>query len=251
MLNSIAGFDRRDPTSLRETVPNYLEPLGKEIKGIRIGVDQDYCTAGVDAEVTKAVLAAAKVFVGLGGDIREVKVRSIRDAIMAQHTIFAAEAAAAHERTYPSRALEYGAKFRGILEKGVNTRGLDYAKAYATRQDVTYQFEMLFDEVDLLLCPSMAMTLSLQDFPPYEGPVAEETLLALHQVTAPFSLLGNPTISIPCGFNSQGLPLSLQLVGRHGEESLMMQVAHAYEQSTEWHETRPPCTCQREPREHA
>lgn len=69
--------------------------------------------------------------------------------------------------------------------------------------------------------------------------VEPESLLSLVQVTAPFDLTGNPAIALPCGFSPQGLPLGLQIVGRHGEEGLLMRAAHAYEQATDWHQRRP------------
>ena len=98
----------------------------------------------------------------------------------------------------------------------------------------------LFQKVDLLLCPSMAtVPVLLKDFSP-QGIIPRERVQTLLRLTAPFNLTGSPTISVPCGFSTQGLPLSLQLIGRHGEESTVMQAGYAYEQATEWHKQRPP-----------
>ena len=79
---------------------------------------------------------------------------------------------------------------------------------------------------------------SLKDFSP-QGILARERVEALLRHTIPFNLTGSPTISVPCGFSAEGLPLSLQLIGRHGEEGTVLQAGHAYEQATEWHNRRP------------
>jgi amidase len=94
--------------------------------------------------------------------------------------------------------------------------------------------------VDLLLCPSMALAPMALDGRSVEEVVTPEVGHVLLRFTSPFSLTGNPTISVPCGFTREGLPLSLQLIGRHGEEATVMQAGHAYEQATEWHKRRPP-----------
>jgi amidase len=97
----------------------------------------------------------------------------------------------------------------------------------------------LLQKADLLLCPSMsAVPMLLKDFSPY-GVLSREASAALLTHTAPFDLTGSPTISVPCGFSAEGLPLSMQLVGRHGEEGIVMQAGHAYEQATDWHKRHP------------
>lgn len=240
MLRAIAGFDPRDPTTRRAAVPDYLDALQDGVKGIRIGVDEQYCTEGVDAQVSKAVLAASSVLEGLGASIREVKVSSINEASEIWYTICAAETAAAHQRWYPSRADDYGPTFRAFLADGVKVSGIDYAKADVTRQVVRRMLDDVLQEVDLLLCPSMpTLPMLLKDFPP-DAVLSREGSVPLLRHTAPFDLAGSPTISVPCGFSAEGLPLSLQLIGRPDEEGLVMQAGHAYEQATEWHKRRPP-----------
>lgn len=240
ILRAIAGFDPRDPTTRRETVRDYLDTVYNGVKGIRIGVDEAYCTAGVDPQLSKAVLATTRVLQGLGASIHEVRVSGIDEATAAWYPICAAEAAAAHEQTYPSRADDYGPTFRAFLEDGVKVRGIDYAKAHVARQRVCRMVDDVLQKVDLLLCPSMPMPpMPLTDLSP-QGILSREMVRTLLRHTAPFDLTGSPTISVPCGFTDAGLPLSLQLIGRHGEEGVVMQAGHAYEQATEWHTRRPP-----------
>jgi amidase len=239
MLRAIAGFDPKDPTTRRVTVRDYLDTVYNGVKGIRIGVDEAYCTTGADPQVSKAVLATTAVFKDLGASIQEVKVSGIEEAADAWYTICAAETAAAHEQFYPSRADDYGPTFRAFLAEGAKIRGIDYAKAHVTRQAVRRMLDDLLQKVDLLLCPSApVIPMLLKDFPPNAVLTRADTPGLLRH-TGPFDLTGSPTISVPCGFSTEGLPLSLQLIGRHDEEGLVMQAGHAYEQATGWHKRRP------------
>ena len=98
----------------------------------------------------------------------------------------------------------------------------------------------LLQSVDLLLCPTMGMLPVALDGLTFEEVISPERAHDLLSFTAPFSLSGSPTISLPCGFSTEGLPFSLQIIGRHGDESLVMQAGCAYEEATEWHKQRPP-----------
>lgn len=237
MLRSIAGFDPKDPTTRRVTVRDYLDTVYNGVKGLRIGVDEEYCTKGVDPQVSKSILATVSVFKDLGASIHEVKFSPDDDPFW--FTICAAETAAAHEQFYPARTNDYGPTFRSFLEEGVKVRGIDYVKAHVKRQVVRRDLDNVLQKVDLLLCPSMSTVPTLlKDFPP-DAVLSREGSAALLRHTAPFDLTGSPTISVPCGFSTEGLPLSLQLIGRHDEEGLVMQAGHAYEQATDWHKRRP------------
>ena len=240
MLRSIAGFDPKDPTSRRESVRDYLDLIYNDITALRIGVDEAFCTEGADPEVAQAVLATVNVFKDLGADIREVKVSGIDyETLDSWFTICAAEALVAHAETYPSRADDYGPTFRSFLEEGVKVTGADYVKAHIARQSVCRMIDDLWQDVDLLLCPSMSnVPVPLKDFSPHAR-LSRKGAASLLRHTAPFDFSGSPTISVPCGFSSDGLPLSLQLVGRHSEEGIVMQAGHAYEQATEWHTRHP------------
>jgi amidase len=239
ILRAIAGFDPKDPTTRRVTVRDYLDTVYNGVKGLRIGIDQAYCSKAVDPQVSKAVLATTTVFRELGASIQEVEFPVTDEMLDDWFTICAAETAAAHEKTFPSQAGDYGPTFCSFLEEGVKVRGTDYAKAHARRQAVRRLLDNLLQKIDLLLCPSMAtLPMLLKDFPP-DARLSREGTPGLLRHTAPFDLTGSPTISVPCGFSTEGLPMSLQLVGRHDEEGLVMQAGHAYEQATEWHKRRP------------
>jgi amidase len=240
VLGVIAGFDPRDPTTRRDAVPDYLAGLSTDLRGLTIALDERYCTEGTDPEVTRAVLAAAPVFRDLGARIHTVNVTGIVAAANDWYVVCAVEAAAAHEPYFPARANEYGPTFRSLLEDGARATGREYAKAQFRRQEIARIVDDLWQSADLLLCPSMPMPPPpLSELRP-DSVLAADAVAPLLRFTAPFDFTGSPTISVPCGFTAAGgLPLSLQLVGRHGDEATVLRAGHAFEQVTEWHRRKP------------
>lgn len=239
ILRTIAGFDPKDPTTRRESVRDYMDTVYNGAKSLRIGVDESYCTKGVDPVVRNSVLATVQVFKDLGAEIHEVDVSGINDATPLWYSMCASEAAAAHAETFPSRADDYGPTFRTFLENGVKVTGAHYVKAHIARQSVRRLIDDVLQQVDILLCPAMSTPpMEVKDFSP-QAVLPAKAVPALLAFTGPMDFSGSPTITLPCGFTDDGLPLGLQLVGRHGEEGTIMQAAHAYEQATEWHTRKP------------
>jgi amidase len=239
MLEAISGLDPNDPTSLPNPVPNMLEGLDKGATGVRVGFDENYATNDIDPELGESVLAAVKVLEGLGAEIVEVKLPDMDEFVAAWPVLCSAEAVAAHEANYPARRDDYGPWFRGWLDMGASVTGADYAKANVLRAACTGHLRRIFAGIDILACPSMSS-------PPYPvtpeelyGPIPDSRVPKFQRFTAPFDFNGTPTLSMPCGMNKEGLPLSLQLVGRHLSEPLLCQVGHAYEAATEWHTMHP------------
>jgi amidase len=238
MLAVLAGPDPADPTAARRPVPDYLAALSEGIAGIRIGVDEAYITNDTMPEMAAAILAATAVLAQRGATIRPVRVPDIRPATDAALTILSAECARAHEAWYPTRAAEYGPHLRELIDDGRALTALDYAAAQATREAFRGQLAECFEEIDLLLCPPMfshaAPAAVMNDMP--GGLRAFAQIL---RFTAPYNLAGTPTLTLCCGFASDGLPLALQLVGRPFEEELLLRAGHAYESATEWHRRHP------------
>ena len=239
LLQAIAGFDPKDPTTRREPVPDYQSAINNGINGVRIGVDWSYCSRA-DKSTNAAIHAAAKVFSNCGARTEEVTFSAIEESIAAWGIIFTGECGASHEATYPSRAADYSSAFCSFLQNAEKLRGIDYAKAHATRQITARMIDDLLQKVDLLLCPTMGVVPMRLNGLALEEVITPEVGHDLLFFTSPFSLSGNPTISIPCGFSEEGLPLSLSLIGRDSDEALILQVANAYEQATPWHHRRPP-----------
>ena len=239
ILQAISGFDPNEPTSLPAPIPNMLEGIDKGIKGIRIGLDEQYATKDIDPELAEAVLAGVKVLENLGAEIVKVQLPDMDQYIAAWLVLCSAEAVAAHEATYPSQRDNYGPWFRGWLDMGAKVTGGEYVKANNLRAACTGYLRRVFEQIDVLACPSTAG-------PPYPvkpeelyGPMPESREPKFQRFTVPFNFNGAPTLSVPCGMNSEGLPLSLQFVGKHLSEPLLCQVGHAYERATEWHKMHP------------
>jgi amidase len=239
VLNAIAGYDIEDPTSLNIAVPDFTAGIGKDIKGLRIGIDAGY-NAQVDPEVGSALQSVAAQLESLGAEIVEVDVTGIEEGGDYWFTLTGIEAVHHHAAFYPSRADEYGPVFRSLLEHGSSRSAVEVSRAYTARRRVRQVMNRSFQHMDMLLCPSMAGPApSLQDFPP-QLVMPAEAIGPVVFYQAPFNFSGSPTLSVPMGFSTSGLPLSLQLVGRHCEEALLIQVASAYEQATQWHKHIAP-----------
>jgi amidase len=241
MLQAIAGLDPDDPTSLPAPVPDMLAGLDKGIKGIRIGFAEGYAVTDVDPEISAAVVAGVKVLEGLGAEIVEVQLPDMDEYIAGWSVLCSAEAVAAHRATYPSRRDEYGPWFRGWLDMGDTVSGAEYARANNLRAVCTGHLRSVFQQIDVLTCPAMVEP----PFPvtPEEQygslPVVDAERYRRQRFTVPFDFNGAPTLTVPCGRSSQGLPLSLQLAGKHLSEPLLCQVGSAYERATEWHNMHP------------
>jgi amidase len=238
VLRAIAGHDSADDTSLSAAVPDYVITLEGGANGIRIGVDEKYIAQAASPEVAAAVVDAIRTLERLGARIMKVALPEVEAGIAAWTTICTADAAAAHESTFPAQASEYGPGFRSFLELGAAVRGQDYAKAHMVRERFANRFQDLFDQIDLVACPSMPFaSLPAGGMPPdARGLTGASSLL---HFTAPFNLSRNPTLSQPCGKSASGPPPSLQLVGRRLGEATLLQVGAAFERATEWHTQRP------------
>ena len=238
ILEVIAGFDPNDPTSLPNPVPNMLEGVGQDLQGVRIGFDEHYATNDIDTELADAVRAGVAVLADQGAEIVEVEMPDIDEYVSAWPTLCATEAVVAHAAYYPFRRDAYGPWFQGWLDMGAKVSGAEYVKANNLRAACTGHLRRVFAEIDVLVCPSMSA-------PPHV--VTEEVLYGAYEprdpkfqrFTVPFNYNGAPTLSVPCRMNSDGLPLSIQFVGKHLTEPLLCRVGHAYECATPWHDLHP------------
>lgn len=238
MLEAISGSDTNDKWALKDSVPNMLEGIDRGIKDVRIGFDENFATKDVDTELAEAVSDGVELLQELGAEIIEVEIPDMDEYVLAWPTICSWEAVKAHAECYPSHREHYGPWFQGWLDMGAEVTPADYQKAHKLRTECTDHLSRVFQDIDVLVCPSMSA-------PPH--PVTPELLYGpketrparFQRFTAPFNYNGAPTLSVPCGMNSEGLPLSIQFVGKDLSEPLLVQIGHAYESATTWHTLHP------------
>lgn len=236
VLQVIAGRDEKDSTSLPAPVPDYAAAVGRGVAGLLIGLDERYVTEGMDPEVAGLVMATVEVFKAGGAEIVPVRIPWDDAWSATWSTICAAETALVHEMYFPAQRERYGPRLAAFIELGLRTTAVELARAWETRRQFNGALAAVFAGVDVVLCPSFGLAI-----PPAEDmPQERDTLGRTMRYTAPFDFSGNPTISVPCGFTSDGMPASLQLVGRHLDEETVIAAGAFYEQETSWNTRRPP-----------
>ena len=240
VLQAIAGRDINDPTALLDPVPDMLAQIESGVKGVRIGLDEGYVTNGVDSQLSRAVLDGVRVLEGLGAEIVDVKMPDVDRYLPSWHVLCPAEALDAHRQYYPSRRDDYGPFFRDWLDKGAKVSGADYAQANNMRAECNGLIREALQDVDVLACPSTIGPAHPVTPEALYGPLDDNRGTAFQRFTVPYDFNGAPTLSVPCGFSGDGLPLSLQFVGKHLAEPLLCRIGHTYEQATDWHTRRPP-----------
>jgi len=242
MLGAIAGHDRKDPTSLRAEVPDYLDGIEDGVKGLRIGVAPAFVALGADSDAVAAVEGARAALAGLGATIVEVTFPDASPVLKDWFPLCAVEAASAHAETFPSRRDAYGPILRGFLDLAKDVTADDMHRMALRRLAFRGEVEAAFDGIDLLLLPVQGMS----------GPTQADILTAaeadpviadLLRFSCIFNMTGQPTITLPAGFTAKGRPVGVQLIGRHLDEALLARAGHAFQGTTDWHLVRPPGMC--------
>jgi aspartyl-tRNA(Asn)/glutamyl-tRNA(Gln) amidotransferase subunit A len=241
IMNSISGYDPNDPTSSKIENPDYLKALSSEIRGLRIGVIKEISEAPIESEVKESFIKALDHLTKLGTIVEEISWPIYRYSMPIASIIQMAEATSYHRELIIKNGAKIYSPVRLRLEAGIFITASDYISAQRARTLFFHESMELFKKIDLIATPTVPVT---------AFPIGKNSLCVsdqkinvvslLTQYTRPFNLNGFPAISIPCGFSKEDLPIGLQLVGRPFDESTVLCVAHAYEQSTEWHLRRPP-----------
>lgn len=239
MLGVIAGADVNDPTALNDPVPDYLAEVGRNIRGVRVGIDRSYVSDGIEPQVVRALREAERTLVDLGAKVREVRFPPFQKLVSLWIPLCSVETAIAHQSTYPERKSEYGPDLAMLIEQGRAMTGLDVGTINQERLKFNGGLATLFEDIDLLLVPTMPVPIpSLEKMSEYgEDP---DVLLGVLRFTAPFDFSGSPSITLPMGIDQDGMPLSMQLIGRRVAEDLLVRAGHAYQTVTDWHMRRPP-----------
>jgi aspartyl-tRNA(Asn)/glutamyl-tRNA(Gln) amidotransferase subunit A len=259
VLGVIAGHDSRDSTSVPRPVPNYAASLTGDIKGLKLGLPKEYLVGGLDPEVKQAVEAAVQQLARLGAEIVEVSLPHTDYAVATYYIIATAEASANLARF---DGIRYGARVDGAdpTELYCRTRGAGfgaevkrriilgtyvlssgyydayYLRAQKVRTLIRQDFLRAFEQVDALVTPTTP-TAAFKIGEKADDPIQ---MYLADIFTISCNLVGNCGMSVPCGFTkSPKLPIGLQLLGKPFGEETILKIAHAYEQSTDWHKERP------------
>ena len=238
MLDIIAGHDPLDPGSAPQVAGGYAAALGRDVKGVRVGIIRHFYTRDMkaDPEMTAGIEAAVRQLAELGAEVREVETVPLGDFLACNRTLLTSEAFAIHEKWMRERPGDYGALARERLMAGAFVRAADYINAGRLRRKMTDAFHALFRDIDVVVTAS-----SMDPACRIDDPQAIEYTYG-RQARAPFNVTGSPALSMPAGFSSAGLPLSIQIVGAPFSEALIYRVAHAYEQAARWMERHPVLT---------
>ncbi len=258
LLNVLSGRDLRDSTSAPVDVPDFTAVIGKDIKGLKIGIPKEYFIEGLDPDVEAAVKEAVRKFESLGAVPVEVSLPHTGYAVATYYVLATSEASSNLARYdgvkygfraegkdlidmyMKSRAQGFGPEVKRRIILGTYALSSGYYDAYykkaqQVRTLIKNDFENAFKKVDVIVTPTSptaAFRLGEKTADPLQMYLADIFTISVN-------LAGVPGISIPCGFTSGNLPIGLQLIGRHFDEETLLKASFAYEQSTEWHERKP------------
>ena len=259
LLQTIAGHDPLDSTSMPLPTPDYRRALTGDVRGMRIGVPAEYFIAGIQPETEQAVRFAIARLADLGAEIIEVNMPTTAEALPVYYLIAPAEASAnlarydgvrfglsagatdIWENYRQTRGAGFGPEVKRRIMLGAYALSAGYYDAYYLRAQkvrtlIRRDFERAFAQVDVMACPTSPFTafkIGEKADDPLQMYLADIFTLSLN-------LAGNCGLSMPCGFDSSGLPIGLQLLGPAFGEEKILRAAHAFEQATAWHLPHPP-----------
>ncbi len=238
LLQVIAGYDSEDITSVQLDVPNYGAALRQRPTSVRLGVAHDFFFERLDPEIQKATNDALSVLEKLTAGVTEVAIPA-RNQEELRSTVRAAEAYAYHAEFIAKSPDLYQPETVARLRPGADISASAYIEARRQLDRTRRSIGQVFQTVDAIVTPtSPILPPPITDFNHDRGGSAD-FLVRNIQNTSPFNVYGWPTISIPCGFSTSGLPMGLQISGPPGRDAVVLQIAHAYEQATQWHKQVP------------
>ena len=255
LMNVMAGFDARDSTSLERPAEDYLRHLGEGVQGLRIGLPKEFFAEGLSADVARSIEAAVAEYRRLGATVVDISLPNMALSVPVYYVLAPAEASSNLSRydgvRYGHRAAEYrdladmyrrsraegfGAEVKRRILIGTYVLSHGYYDAYYIRAQklrrlIARDFVEAFRECDVIMGPTAPGTAFR--FGEKSGDPVQMYLSDIYTIAV--NLAGLPGMSIPCGFDTQGLPVGLQIIGNYFDEARMIGVAHAFQQATDWH----------------
>ena len=231
LLNIIAGHDPKDAYSIKMSGnKDYAKLIGEDVKHATIGIAMNDFFTDIDQEIKEAIDKSVDLFKQLQTNIKEVTIPGIEEIAEAQAVTIKSEASAVHADSLQ--------EYEGIIDEEVferlvaskEVKGYEYVQAQTKRNKLITDLNHIFDEVDVLLVPTLPIL--PPDINQREVTINNTTVTTQHallKLTAPFNYTGNPSLSIPCGMSKSGLPIGLQLIGRHHDEERLYQLGDALE----------------------
>jgi aspartyl-tRNA(Asn)/glutamyl-tRNA(Gln) amidotransferase subunit A len=259
LLQAIAGYDAKDSTSLKVEIPDYTQALKPDLKGLKVGIITETFGEGLDEIVAEKVKEAIAQLKSLGATVQEISCPRFRYGLPTYYIIAPSEASANLARYdavkygireeadtlidmyTKTRAKGFGTEVKRRIMLGTYALSAGYYDAYylkaqKVRTLIKQDFDQAFEKVDVLVCPTAPTTA----FKAGEKTADPLSMYLSDLMTIPVNLAGLPSMSIPCGFDKQNLPIGLQLIGNVLREDVLFRVGYAYEQSTKWHTQKPP-----------
>ncbi len=243
LLSAVAGPDPLDPTASSVEVPRYEEALADRLDGLTVGLVANLMGPDVDLDVREAVTRAVGVLADAGAAVREVDIPELEgDVPQARMQITLAEASHFHRDWLEVHERDYTPLVRARLQAGRDLSAVAYIGAGEVRDRTRRRLREIQESVDLLVLPTAPTVATPIEgtIPAHEVGRREAEMKNAVRRTSPFNLTGQPALSVPCGFSSDGLPVGMQIVGRDFEEARVLSAGHVFQTRTDWHRRRPP-----------
>jgi aspartyl-tRNA(Asn)/glutamyl-tRNA(Gln) amidotransferase subunit A len=242
MLQAIAGYDELEITSRQFDAQTYTAPGRGKVPPLRLGIPRDFFFESLDPEIEAATKRALAVLGRIGASIKQVSTVPVQN--ITDRTIISAEAYAYHAEFVAKKSDSYQQPTLALLRTGADVSTRQYILAQRELAHFRRVIRRAFEDVDAIVTPTTPIpppTISAIDLEYEKSTATNETSLRrlILRNTSPFNKYGLPTISVPCGFTQNGLPMGLQISGPPGGEAVVLRLAAAYEEATEWHKKHP------------
>ena len=237
MLNAIAGHDSRDSSTSTLPVKDFSVDLDKEIKGIRIGILEEALSATIEPEIGEIFKKAVIILKDLGACVEDVSISLLKPTKFS-NIIMLTEYATVHEEVYKSQGDKISSQARNAIEDGLLIRGIDYVKANQEFISFKEDCASMWDSFDILIGPTERITApTIKDAS--ENKDGKTQIPTLSSLVKFFNITGAPSLTVPCGFTSKGMPVGMQIAASEFNDPLVLRVAQAYENATKWHMLQP------------